>query len=322
MTEAAQQTSSAQAATKPAVANEALVSWEPKTATEAWQLSKYYHPSGLLPKDLKVISDVFVVISAGRDFGWSPMQSFRGIYVVKGKPSLSADAMVGLAKSRPDICEYFTLIESTPTLATFETKRKSDKNPVRMTFSIQEARDAGLFEKDSTWSKYPARMLRNRCKSALCKEVYEELFFGTYEESEAREVEREVKSEAKPRARATVDETPKTEGAAPTASAASQATIDAEIVDPLPDVAPPPTTSTETPHDPKTGETGDSPAPSIADKLVEKIQGAKSIDELSEIAKLIKGEKERGTISNGEREELVTIYEKRRKEVLTPGAKP
>lgn len=166
----------------------AIVNWDPASATEAWNLARYYGESKLVPKGLDSIADIFVTIAAGRDFGWSPMQSMRGIYVVEGKPSLSADAMVGIAKGS-GLCEYFRLVQSDAKIATYETKRKGDPEPVRMSFTIEEAMHAKLLDKKSPWQTYPARMLRNRCKSSLCKEVYEELFFGVYEESEAAEIE-------------------------------------------------------------------------------------------------------------------------------------
>ena len=86
---------------------EAMIQWEPQTASEGVALAKWFAQSTLMPREIKTAPDIFVTIAAGRDFGWSPMQSLRGIYVVKGKPSLSADAMVALAKARPDVCEYF-----------------------------------------------------------------------------------------------------------------------------------------------------------------------------------------------------------------------
>lgn len=175
---------------QPPVAPAALVPvrFDPETATEAWQLSKYYERSKLLPKQLVSTADVFVTIMAGRDFGWSPMQSLRGIYVVEGKPSLSSDAMVAIAKTSGK-CRYFRLIQSDAKSATYETHREGDPEPVRMGFTIAEAEIAGLLAKKGPWHSYPARMLRNRAKSILCKEVYEDIFFGTYEQDEAAEID-------------------------------------------------------------------------------------------------------------------------------------
>jgi hypothetical protein len=165
-----------------------LVRFEPETATEAWQLARYYGQSKLIPASLRQTGDIFVTIMAGRDFGWSPMQSMRGIYVVEGKPSLSADAMVAIVK-KSGLCKYFRLVKSDDKEAVYETHREGDPEPVKMGFTAGEAELAGLLGKKGPWATYRKRMLRNRAKSILCKEVYEDIFFGVYEEGEAQEVE-------------------------------------------------------------------------------------------------------------------------------------
>lgn len=177
----------------------ALVRFDPQTATEAWQLARYYGASKLIPAPLRQTGDIFVTIMAGRDFGWSPMQALRGIHVVEGKPSLSADAMVAIVKSSGK-CKYFRLVKSDEKEAIYETHREGDPEPVRMGFTITEAEAAGLLAKKGPWHTYRKRMLRNRAKSVLCKEVYEDIFFGVYEDEESREVEaiREAQAPQKP----------------------------------------------------------------------------------------------------------------------------
>jgi hypothetical protein len=166
----------------------ALVRFDPETATEAWQLARYYGESRLISPALRQTGDIFVTIMAGRDFGWSPMQAMRGIHVVEGRPSLSADAMVAIVKSSGR-CKFFRLVKSDDKEAIYETHREGDPEPVRMGFTVEEAKAAGLLERKGPWQTYRKRMLRNRAKSVLCKEVYEDIFFGVYEDDEGHEVE-------------------------------------------------------------------------------------------------------------------------------------
>jgi len=264
-----------------------IVQWEPGSATEAWQLAKYYQASQLLPKALSNIADVFVTIAAGRDFGWSPMQSMRGIYVVEGKPSLSADAMVGIAK-QSKICKYFKMMESTAKIATYETLREGDPSPVKMSFTIEEATLAGLTGKKGPWQSYPARMLRNRCKSALCKEVYEELFFGTYEESEAEEIPRH--------------------GRRPT-TVQSSGPIERELnPDPIAQSVAPSTQTGESQHNTITGEVTASSEEALAETFAKQIAAAADLNELSKAGASIKLAAERGHITQDERAHLMPVY--------------
>lgn len=178
----------------------ALVRFDPETATEAWNLARYYGQSKLIPAALRQTGDIFVTIMAGRDFGWSPMQALRGIHVVEGKPSLAADAMVAIVKASGR-CKYFRLVKSDDKEAIYETHREGDPEPVRMGFTAEEAKVAGLLDRKGPWQSYRKRMLRNRAKSILCKEVYEDIFFGVYEDEEGREVEaiKAVESALKPK---------------------------------------------------------------------------------------------------------------------------
>lgn len=160
----------------------------PTTLGEVQQLAAIFAKSNLLPPDLKGKEpDVFVAITAGLELGMAPMAALRSIHVVKGKPILSADAMVGVALAS-GTAEYFANVESTPLIATYETKRRGSPMPQRLSFTIEEARLAGLGGDNGgdNWKKYPAAMLRARAKAALCRDVYPDALAGVYTEDEAR----------------------------------------------------------------------------------------------------------------------------------------
>lgn len=157
----------------------------PSTMNEAHELAKVYAASQLLPAELRnKPADVFVTIMAGMELGMAPMAALRSIHIIKGQPVLSADAMVACAQSS-GACEYFRAIESNNRIATYETKRKGSE-PVQRSFTIDDARTAGLLS-NPTWKKYPAAMLRARCKADLARDVYPDAVAGTYIHDEARD---------------------------------------------------------------------------------------------------------------------------------------
>ncbi len=159
----------------------------PKTLAEAKELSTTLSASKLLPAALqKSPADVLATVMAGAELGLAPMQSVRAIAIIQGKPTLSADAMGALVRSAASVCEYLVLEHSDATKATYSTKRKNDPKPTSMSFTIEEAKQAGLTGRgsDSNWSKYPAAMLRARALSALCRAVYPDLLLGVYDPDE------------------------------------------------------------------------------------------------------------------------------------------
>jgi RecT family len=152
----------------------------PRTVGEAVLMARLFARSVIISEALRgKPADVFATIMAGLEVGLAPMAALRGIHIIKGRPALSADAMVALALSR-GAAEYFRCIESTDAVATYETKRHGQ--PLRrMSFSIQEAERAKLLGKsDSNWANYPAAMLRARAKSALARDVYPDVLAGIY----------------------------------------------------------------------------------------------------------------------------------------------
>jgi hypothetical protein len=165
----------------------AIMPFEPATIDQAQSLAKTLAQSSLLPADLRnKPADVLVQIITGHELGLGSMQSIRSIHIIQGKPTMSAELMVALVKRSPE-CIRFRLVESSPTVATYETERRNE-GLTKLSFTMEEAKTAGLVKDGSGWKKYPAAMLRARAASALCRAVYPDLLLGVYEESEADEI--------------------------------------------------------------------------------------------------------------------------------------
>ncbi|HBU30644.1 MAG TPA: hypothetical protein DEB56_14720 [Thiobacillus sp.] len=120
----------------------------------------------------------FVILATGHELGLSPMQSLRGIHIIEGKPSPSADAIHAVVLNS-GLAEYFREVETTADHSTWETKRKGSK-PVTCTFNLSDAKRANLVKPNGNWEKYPQRMLKARAKAFLARDVYPDLLLGLY----------------------------------------------------------------------------------------------------------------------------------------------
>jgi hypothetical protein len=197
--------------------------------------------SGLIPDAYRgKPQDIIVTLLTGRELGISPMQSLRGIHVIKGKAVMSSDLIVALVKRDPS-CRYFSMVESDEKKAVYETHRTGAPKPQRITFSIEDARRAQLAGRDN-WKKYPAAMLRARCMAALARAVYPDVCFGLYDTDEIQPqvevVEAAAEEDPKPKKApkkkapkkaevATVDSTMPAEYVEP------EVVVDAELVEPF-----------------------------------------------------------------------------------------
>ena len=149
---------------------------EISTLTDVERLASLAVASGLV--QVRRAEEAAMLLITGRELGLSPMQSLRGIYVVNGRPVLSADLLVAIVR-RSGLCESWRTIESTATTCTIETLRRGETAPARKTWTADDARRASLAGK-GTWGAYPAQMLRHRCAADLAREVYPDVVLGLY----------------------------------------------------------------------------------------------------------------------------------------------
>jgi hypothetical protein len=141
----------------------------PRDTAEAFGLAERAVKSGLFGA-LKKPEEALVILLMGTELGLGPMQALRSIYVVNGKPVLSADLLVALVKRSPE-CEKWAVVESTDTRCEIKTKRRGEDGYESCVWTIERAKKAGITGK-ATWNSYPAQMLKARCAAELARQVY------------------------------------------------------------------------------------------------------------------------------------------------------
>ena len=160
----------------PAIIPAAKFDLSPTTFAEALTLSDYLADSSMVPKDfMGKPGNCLVAIQWGMEIGLKPLQAMQNIAVINGRPSLWGDAVIALARNSP-ACEY--IIETqTATEATCRIKRRGEPEQVR-TFSMTDAKLAGLSGKQGPWSQYPKRMMQMRARAFAIRDVFPDVLKG------------------------------------------------------------------------------------------------------------------------------------------------
>lgn len=131
--------------------------------------------SGLLPNSIKTPEQAVVIMLKGREMGMPPMQAFNHINVIQGKPTLSSEAMLAqIQKVHPRAKVEYEKLDSDG--CTIVATRPGHK-PVRISFTMEDAKKAGLAGKDN-WHKFPRAMLRSRCISEMARSVFPDALMG------------------------------------------------------------------------------------------------------------------------------------------------
>lgn len=155
-------------APKPQVeAGGALAALVPQSLDQAFRLAQALSSAGdMVPKHYQgKPNDTMAAILRGMEIGLNPMQALSSIAVINGRASLWGDAMPALvqrAGHHIDV-DYEGQGDSLTAVATLT--RGDTGKVVRRTFSIADARRAGLLGKQGPWQQYPQRMIAHRARA-------------------------------------------------------------------------------------------------------------------------------------------------------------
>ena len=136
-------------------------------------------------------ADVLFVISVGESLGLNAATALMNIYNVNGMPTMKADLKLALAKRHPEYagCE----IDANTERCIVKMKRRSEngtEEAITSTFTIEDAKRAGLFPKKDNWRMYPQRMLRARAISYAVNDLFPDIVFGMLSSEEAHDIDR------------------------------------------------------------------------------------------------------------------------------------
>ena len=222
---------------------------------KAAELAKAVANTDFVPKSLRNNpAAITAAILYGDEIGLGPMRALAYIAVIDGRPSLAAEAMRGLVLAAG---HEMWVEEATNTKVTVGGRRRESEQVSRVTWTMDDAKRAGLVNKDN-WRKYPRAMLTNRASAELARAIFADAIGGMditddIEDGpdEAAAVAVEGPSGHRRRRRATL---------APVS--AQPADVPDEPTPPLP---PLPGEELASEPGPETAGTGDAPGPSDAD---------------------------------------------------------
>lgn len=187
--------------------------------------------TNFVPKALRgKPAEVAACILTGRELGIGPMESLQKVFVVDGKPTMSAELMRSLVLRAGHEITYAALTDNKVTVA---GRRKGSDKWTEVTWTLEDAKRIGLAGKE-TWKKHPRQMLAARATSELCRLLFPDALGGVtltpdeVEENEPSPATVTVSRSRKP----ALEPTPVPEPAALEVDTDTGEIIDAELVEP------------------------------------------------------------------------------------------
>lgn len=126
---------------------------------------------------------VFAIVQKARAVNVHPLDALNGgMYYVQGKVEMSSMMMNQLIRQAGHSIEKDE--ESNDTICMLHGKRVDNGDAWSESFSIEDAKRAGIYRQGTGWVKYPRNMLFARALSNLARMLFPDVIKGCYTEGE------------------------------------------------------------------------------------------------------------------------------------------
>lgn len=152
----------------------------PQDFDGAWRIANAVVKAGMAPKGLDTSEKAMVAIMHGMEVGLTPMAALQSIAVVNGRPTIWGDGAIGLVRGSGKMEWIRERIEGAgdKMVAVCEVKRKGEPAAEPATFSVDDAKKAGLWGKQGPWQQYPKRMLAMRARAFALRDAFADVLRG------------------------------------------------------------------------------------------------------------------------------------------------
>lgn len=165
----------------------------PSTLAEAMHYAETLAKSSFVPAPYRnKPEDILPALQMGAELGLAPLQALQNIASINGKPSIYGDAALALVKSS-HVCEDVREEEiGNPNDGDRWGYRctaiRRGKAPVVVTFTVADAKKAGLWGKAGPWTSYPKRMLQMRARGFALRDAFPDVLKGLITAEEAQDM--------------------------------------------------------------------------------------------------------------------------------------
>ena len=161
--------------TLPAGSRDVVDGWAHQVGAVA-KLATYIAATDFVPKAYRgQDAAVAAAILAGREMGIGPMTALQHLYVVDGRPAMSAQLMRALVFAHG---HTIRVAEANSERCTLIGRRAGEAGDgAHVTWTMEDARRAQVAGKQN-WARYPRQMLMARATGELCRAIFPDVIGG------------------------------------------------------------------------------------------------------------------------------------------------
>lgn len=146
------------------------------------RLASWLHATGMLPHGVTTTAQVALIVAKGMAVGVGPVQALENIMVVNNRCTIWGDLAIALVRASGKAGAIVETIEGDGDnrVARCDAQRiqAGSVETISRTFSVRDAREAGLWGKSGPWKQYPNRMLQMRARAFALRDGFADVLKG------------------------------------------------------------------------------------------------------------------------------------------------
>ncbi len=176
------------------IAKPALFDYSEQDELRLMKLAQSAVKSGMAPKGMNPEA-CFCAALFGRELGLGFWAAIQNIAVINGRPAVWGDAALAIVQRSGLLVggvareELKGAKKEDEITAVCTVQRRGSEEPTTRTFSVAQAKKAGLWGKAGPWQSYPRRMLQLRARAIALRDAFADVLRGIAIGEEVQDIE-------------------------------------------------------------------------------------------------------------------------------------
>jgi len=152
---------------------------ELKNVEAMFRFAKCYLQSRLAPPAFKTEQQLVIAWAKAAELGLTPMQAIEGMTIINGRVGIMGDLALAMVEGSGLLVRKSAVYEGEgDELCCKLTLKRKGRAEETYTFSVKEAKEAGIFERSPVWRSYPKRMCYYRALGFGLRDEFADVLKG------------------------------------------------------------------------------------------------------------------------------------------------
>jgi hypothetical protein len=154
-----------------------------------FRAAQCYLQSGFAPKAFTTPQQLVICWARGAELGLRPLQAIDGLTVINNRIGIMGDLALAMVRQTGQLAEYKKVWEGQgDDLTCTVTLQREGSESHDYTFSVREAKKAGIYSRNPVWPQYEKRMTYYRALGFGLRDEFSDVLKGLYTSEELEDL--------------------------------------------------------------------------------------------------------------------------------------